>query len=858
MRQLILVFLLALFCCNSFAQKNIYWKPVSINYANKINNGKVLFTKNFSPAAYATFVLDEKLFRNYMQAVPKNNNVTQSTGLKFIITIPVSANKTEQFTIVEVAVMDKALAAKYPNIRAFTGWGTNNPNYTLHADLTPLGFHATISLPGKPTIYVNPINLNKNLYAVYARNENDFTELNKYCLTPNSFSEKGLGGLDVPSGNADDGKLRTFKIALCSTGEFSLFFLTGNEKNKADSISSVLSALTTILVRNNAIYERDLSVRLVFVSDEDKLIFLDPKSDGFNSFNLNARCQKTCDSIIGNDNYDIGHVLHKGADNGNAGCVGCVCKTGSKGSGMTSYSNPSLIDYLVVDYWSHEVGHQFGANHTFSRISGGAEDEPEGTQVQIEPGSGSTTMGYAGITGQFDVQKHSDDYFSCASIAQITNFIKNTNGGGKCANVITTLNKIPTANAGKNYTIPKLTPFILAGESSDADANDVLSYTWEEIDNRSETYSGFPQTNTNKTHSPQFRSIKYNASPNRMLPNLSTVLKGATSNQWEALPEVSRDLNFRFTVRDNHTGGGANEADDMVVTVSDLSGPFVITYPESDTITVDEGTPISVRWDVAKTNTAPVNCTSVNILFSIDEGETFPYIALSNTPNDGSEEVIVPIVASATSKARIKVEGVDNIFFDINNKSFKINKSFDVEYLSFTGERIGNSAIQLQWVTARESGNDHFEVERSKDNVNFKSIGTVPAGSNPTQQQQYAFRDDNPNKGPNHYRLKQVSIDGSVTYSSEIIISINYTGVGWILKPNPAVNNGFISFTDPANNVQVMVTDATGKVFFTLSKTQVLAGEQLQIPVANFSTGIYFINVNTDTEKHTERLIVAH
>jgi hypothetical protein len=100
-------------------------------------------------------------------------------------------------------------------------------------------------------------------------------------------------------------------------------------------------------------------------------------------------------------------------------------------------------DNFDIDYVAHELGHQFGANHTFTTGN-------EGTGVHMEPGSGSTIMGYAGITSA-DVQPHSDAYFHAISIQQITNNMK----AKTCQTNTATGNSIPTANAGLDYTSSK-------------------------------------------------------------------------------------------------------------------------------------------------------------------------------------------------------------------------------------------------------------------------------------------------------------------------------------------------------------------------------------------------------------------
>ena len=152
---------------------------------------------------------------------------------------------------------------------------------------------------------------------------------------------------------------------------------------------------------------------------------------------------------------------------------------------------------------------------------------------------------------------------------------------------------------------------------------------------------------------------------------MPSILDGSNSNEWEVLPGVSRQLNFRLTIRDNHAGGPANNSDDMKITVDGSSGPFTVSNPNT-TVNWSDGGTYTVGWNVANTNAAPVNCAAVNILLSTDGGATFPYLLKSNTDNDGGEEITIPDLPEATSAARIKVESAGNIFFDLSDKDFTI------------------------------------------------------------------------------------------------------------------------------------------------------------------------------------------
>ena len=413
--------------------------------------------------------------------------------------------------------------------------------------------------------------------------------------------------------------------------------------------------MNTAMTRTNAIYERDFGVRMVLIANNDAIIYLTASSDPWTS-EFNTKTQQTIDAVIGSANYDIGHLVHRAGNNGNAGCIGCVCKAGQKGSAFTSHTAP-VGDPFVVDYLTHEMGHQFGGNHTFAHSY-------EGTIAQCEPGSGSSIMGYAGITGSTtDIQSHSDDYFHARSIEQISNYIKSAS----CGTVALTGNNAPVAAAGSDYVIPKSTPFTLTGSGSDADVSDVLTYAWEQIDARSSSSPTTPSATA--TAGPVFRSYAPVTITSRTFPRLASILDGTNGYKWEVLPSVARTLNFRFTVRDNRSGGGNNKSDDMAVTISAAAGPFGVSAPNT-AVSWPVGSTQTVTWTVNSTNAAPVNCANVAILLSTDGGQTFPVTLLASTPNDGSQAITVPNNPSAS--CRIKVAAVGNIFFDISNVNFTI------------------------------------------------------------------------------------------------------------------------------------------------------------------------------------------
>ena len=546
--------------------------------------------------------------------------------------------------------MDAELARKYPEIKSYVGQGIENPTSTIYFSLSPLGFQSMIIKADQSAVFIEPYTKDLKTYSVF-RKTDKMASLNKFeCKVVSKLSPNTLTNF-VARPNADDGNLRNYRLALSVTGEYTAYF--GGTKALA------LAAINNSMTRVNGVFEKDFGVHMNLIANNDLVVYTsassDPYSASSNMSRWNAELQSTLTSVIGEANYDIGHLFGATGGGGNAGCIGCVCVNGSKGSGITSPADGiPQGDSFDIDYVAHEMGHQFGGNHTFTFSN-------EGTVAQCEPGSGSTIMGYAGITGATDLQARSDPFFHAVSIQQITNYIKSTT----CQTTTVTGNAVPTVNAGLDYTIPKGTPFVLTGSGSDANG-DALTYIWEQMDRGTSTTTN-PKTTA--TSGPAFRSFTASTSATRYFPRLSTIQAGLTSWTWEAIPNVARTLNFRLTARDNRAGGPANNSDDMIVTVNATAGPFTVSAPNT-AVSYVGGSSQTVTWAVAGTTANGVNTANVDILLSRDGGNTFPITLLAGTPNDGSQVVTIPNTAGTQN--RIMVRGSGHIFFDISNANFTI------------------------------------------------------------------------------------------------------------------------------------------------------------------------------------------
>lgn len=604
------------------------------------------------------FTLNLDQLRTVLSNAPQRFGEAKRNGIT--LSIPNENGVLESFNVYENPVLDPALAARYPEIKSYIGIGIDNPTATSYFSVSPLGFKAMTLSADKSAVFIEPISQDLTTYTVYRKSDKARSLSAFECSVIDDVAPQVDASTLRP--NADDSTLRTFRLAMSCTGEYTAYF--GGTKALA------LAAINNSITRCNGVFEKDFGVRMVIIANTDLVIYTDAATDPYaaaaSMSQWNAQLQSTLTSVIGEANYDVGHLFGATGGGGNAGCIGCVCVNGSKGSGYTSPADgiPSG-DNFDIDYVAHELGHQFGANHTFSMSN-------EGTGANMEPGSGSTIMGYAGITAQ-DVQPHSDAYFHAISIQQVTNNIK----AKTCQTNTATGNAVPTANAGLDYTIPKSTPFMLTGSGSDANG-DALTYNWEQFDNAASTATGTSSAaSATRTSGPTFRSYNSSSSPVRYFPRLQSVLAGATTTAGteitvEALPSVARTMNFRLTVRDNRAGGSANNSDDMIVTVNGTAGPFTVSAPNT-AVTYAGNSSQTVTWNVAGTTANGVNCANVDILLSTDGGLTYPYTLAAATPNDGTQAVTIPNLAGTTN--RIMVKGTNHIFFDVSNTNFTITNS---------------------------------------------------------------------------------------------------------------------------------------------------------------------------------------
>jgi len=678
-----MLFFFFLFNSFSFAQSN--WTLIS---EDKISD----IVKN-RQNDWRFYKLNKKQISNELNLIKFDKNVRKPIEL----ILPNEKGDFESFNIIPAGVLSSELQNKYPEVKTYLGKSNDRINVKVRLSDSPMGFNIWILMPNGQNHFIQPLKVDSSIYFSYPRSEKSFSEVFKcYTKTKKKTNLSYLKSKNITSSQLKlSENIKTFRIAISATGEFTSFWGDDDDSNGTNS-EDAFAAVASTINRINEVFENDLGIHLELVSDASLLydnLETDPYTD-----DLNEEVQKTLDDVFGSENYDVGQVFDYGQADGNAGYIGSVCIDAKKGSAYTSHpfqdtsGGVFMNDYFDLDYVAHELGHQFGAFHTFSY-------NMEGAGVNSEPGSGSTIMGYAGITGLDNVALHGDPYFHYYSIKNITEYVEFTS----CFSSESINNQVPLVSAGKDIVIPIGTPYELIAEASDPDL-DILYYCWEQLDNGQVDANNF---GPDKVNGAQARSLPPSLLNYRYIPNMTAILNGnltqtnpSVGDNWETVSNVDRILTWGITIRDRSldTIGqqGRTASDKKILTVDSNIGPFKIISQNQTNLIWEAGTRQIINWDVAGTNLSPIDTKNVNIYFSAD-GFNSSEILLEKTPNDGLAEVIVPSTVSSTN-GRIMLKPDNSIYFTVNKENISVIQSpFVIKFQNFIQEICDQNMVQFNF-----------------------------------------------------------------------------------------------------------------------------------------------------------------
>lgn len=566
--------------------------------------------------------------------------ISQSINSKseqFSIKLPsIDASKTEQFILIERQLLSEELQQKYPSIKSYIGYSTVNPGKRISLSYSPTKGVNTIVYDSDEKYIIEKVNDN---YEIFTKDA--FPRLNDFnCGDVDSFTtEPRTNIINNPA------TYRKYRLAVVTDYEFNRYVTPASQTPTYEtSLAAVVQTMTYV----TPIYENDLSITFELIDGLEQVSYLTDESDPYGS-EYNQKTQSLLNTHIGAENYDIGMLFTNKTGGGNAGAIGSVCNDNIKGSAYSGgiYSGYPIFAYVVA----HEMGHQFGANHTHARN--------EGYGANREIGSGETIMGYAGVTGSHDIttQEKTLGQFHHYNLAQINTYL----GNQTCGYITPSTNTPPVANIGSRatYQVPKGTAVKLIGSATDADG-DSLTYSWEQSNPlTTSTGNNFKNSSSFNTDGANFRVKAHSNDPVGYFPPLAQVLNGNLRTTWNTVSDVQKNMAFTFQVRDNNPQGGQIDAKNINLLIRN-SGPFQVTGIDLNQTFVS-GEPYNLTWDVAGTDGTGINVQNVAIKLTTDKGQTFTTL-VESTPNNGQATITIPSEISAES-ANIIVESIGNVFY---------------------------------------------------------------------------------------------------------------------------------------------------------------------------------------------------
>ncbi len=578
-----------------------------------------------------------------------------------LITLPLPNGESVSVTATVTDVLPPLLAVKYPQIKTYQVINPQDGIIGGRLDFTPSGFHAMLQTDTGKTIYIDPVSIdatqltNKRHYYSYQQQDQHPATPHQCELqqetsaqSPINFSSTSYQYAKKATNNT---LLHRYRIAIAATGEYT--------RLQGGTVIAALSAITTTINRINQIYTRDLGIHFTLVNHNDEIIYTDAYSDPYSngkSHLLILENQRTLNSVIGESNYDIGHVF--GTSGGGLAIIDSLCSSDSKAKGTSGISNPNGENFYI-DFVAHEIGHQVGATHTFNSNKGLCAGDTRTARTAFEPGSGSTIMAYTGICGSDNLQPSADAMFHIGSIEQIQKNIAKKSLSS-CGSYSHNTNQAPVVNAGKDYIIPAGTPFTLQGVATDPE-NDDLSYSWQQIDTGTRS-----SVNTDRGDNALFRARLATSSAARTFPILTDILTQQRTNG-ETLPNTQRKLNFKLIAQDGHNN---TSSDQVTLHIKDTGSRFALDLPYSH-YTIGEYTDLT--WNTANTEQEPINCTDINIYLSTDGGYTFNTLLAENIINNGKTSIYIPNTIPPSNKGRFKIACSNNIFFAISYTNFNLS-----------------------------------------------------------------------------------------------------------------------------------------------------------------------------------------
>ena len=609
----------------------------------------------FPLASQAIGVIDAPALRRSLLRLPHDASRSAEVDL------PTGIATSSRFRVHDSGTLPPGLAARFPGLRSFRG--SDAEGRTVRLDLSAAGVRASVR-HGATEWLVRPGELAATTTAAAASVDTSAPSTEAAVTAP-GFGTKDLASVSALAlAHAGGGMRYDFRLAVAADSRYVARF--------GGTVDGALGEIVHAVNRANEVFETDIGVHFTLAENNDRIILANPRRDPYRRMDPGPATVQLIDREIGKANYDIGHAVTTMF--GGESHIGTSCSDDRradffathKAAAWSGHAHPESQPH-AVGLMIHVLGRQLGAWPTANGCGRSTLDDRA-----MEPGGGSTAMGYApsGCGGAAQqLQDRSDLYFHAVNIAQMQTWLGSR--GGRCAAKRINPVAAPWIDPepfAEEKVIPARTAFMLEASVEPDATGTHLTYAWEQMD------AGDAQKRelTDRGNGPLFRSFAPTSSAARSFPRMAAVLGHETAEPGETLPTTSRLLNFRLTVRDTGGGNATVASADTRVRVIDTGRPFAVLSPTEGTRGVG-GQPLRLHWDVADTTAAPIDCHFLDIDLSVDGGRTWlPEPVATDERNDGEADVVLPVIATQTDHARLRVRCDWRPFFAVSPGDFTI------------------------------------------------------------------------------------------------------------------------------------------------------------------------------------------
>src|SRR6187549_927478 len=326
MRKLLPVTLVLLsFSTLAFSQGDRFWSANNGD-RNNIPTDKAVARLTY-PKEFRLFNLNLEPLRQELLSV-----VDRSSKHLTVVTLPNANGELERFEVYEASNFEPDLQAKFSEIRAYSGKGVTDQYATVKLSMSPQGIQTMIFRTDKENEFIEPYSNDHRVYSVY-KSHRDKGKFGWTCSTQEQQLSSDINSaISARTEGSSTGQIKTLRLAQSCNGEYSNWF----GATSSSQVGLVLAAFNATLTRCNGVYEKDLAVHLNLIANTTAVIYYTPSTDPYTTLSSwNKQLQTTLTNVIGEANYDIGHMFGASGGGGNAGCIGCVCVDLQKGRGIT-------------------------------------------------------------------------------------------------------------------------------------------------------------------------------------------------------------------------------------------------------------------------------------------------------------------------------------------------------------------------------------------------------------------------------------------------------------------------------------------------------------------------------------------